>query len=102
MIARRFAKDLHGCRFGNESRSSLADMRLSAESEGPWSLATAWEQAQDGSICLTYSACKAGVCPGLAHPTSKVPRDPAWVGRMLETRPAYACSDSFKKQMITV
>ena len=48
------------CRFGNESRSSLADMRLSAESEGPWSLATAWEQTQDGSTCLTYSACKAG------------------------------------------
>ena len=54
------AEDLHVCRFGNESRSSLADMRLSAESEGPWSLATAWEQTQDGSTCLTYSACKAG------------------------------------------
>lgn len=67
------AEDLQICRFGNESRSSLADMRLSAESEGPWSLATAWEQTQDGSICLTYSACKAGMgslCWQTAHGTN--------------------------------
>ena len=82
------AEDLLTCRFGNESRSSLVDMRLSAESEGPWSLATAWEQTQDGSICLTYSACKAGAgslcwqtphhtiasCLGRLHHDSK----PAW------------------------
>ncbi|KAK9845317.1 hypothetical protein WJX81_003385 [Elliptochloris bilobata] len=47
-------------RFGNESRSSLAEMRLSVEAEGPWPLDVTWEHAHDGSISLTYSACKAG------------------------------------------
>lgn len=48
-------------RFGNESRSSLAEMRLSTEEQGPALLATAWEHAPDGSVSLTYSAIKAGM-----------------------------------------
>ena len=55
------------CRFGNESRSALADMRLSAEATGPWPLETAWERAPDGATVLTYSASKAGAARAAAR-----------------------------------
>jgi len=56
-----------GCRFGNESRSALADMRLSAEATGPWPLETAWERVPDGATMLTYSASKAGAARSAAR-----------------------------------
>lgn len=59
-------------RFGNESRSSLAEMRLSTEEQGPALLATAWEHAPDGSVSLTYSAIKAGMPCWTTNPAKPV------------------------------
>ena len=58
------AADWHmhdACRFGNASESLLQDLALQVHSQGPGPLQSCWQHGPDHELCLTYSACCAGV-----------------------------------------